>query len=55
MCGRAVESVTQVTIFSTGITGILCPQVLRRPEQAGLKFLLKFCELGLAQAVMDTS
>lgn len=55
MGGRAVGSVTEVTSFCTGMTGILCPQVLRRSEQAGLKLLLKFWELALAQAVMDTS
>lgn len=55
VCGRAVGSVTEVTSFCTGISGILCPQVLRRSEQAGLKFLLKFCELPLAQAVMGTT
>lgn len=42
VCGRAVGSVTEVTSFCTGIIGILYPQVLRRSEQAGLKFLLKF-------------
>lgn len=50
--GRAGGHVTAVTSFCTGITGIVSSGT---QEQAGLKFLLNFCELALAQAVMDTS
>lgn len=55
VCGRAVGSVTEATILSTGITGIQWPRVLRRSEQSDLKFLLKCCELTLTQVVMDSS
>lgn len=47
MRGRAVGSITEVTVLCMGITGILQPQVLRRSEKADLKYLLKILCVGI--------
>lgn len=52
LCAGAGGGVTAVTSFCTGIAGIVSSGT---QEQVGLKFLLNFCELPLAQAVMGTS
>lgn len=54
MRGRAVGSITEVTMLRMGISGILWPQVLRRLEKADLKYLLKILWVGIDTAVMDS-